>query len=150
MKVLLLLLAIALVLLIGLRLLFGHFNIGSQALRDNGKLQDCPDSPNCHTVLVNIADAGNGTALIDQLLESARAMPRSEVIEKSDTYLHVIFTSALLGFKDDLECLIETTVETGTVTLACKSASRVGYSDFDVNRQRVETLLAKAAIRQVS
>jgi len=145
MKLLFLVLAIALVLFIGLRLLFGHFNIGSQALRENGKLQACPDSPNCHTVSVNIADAGDATVLIDQLLESVRAMPRSEVIEKTDNYLHVIFTSAMLGFKDDLECLIET-VEAGTVTLTCKSASRVGYSDFDVNRRRVDTLLDKAKI----
>jgi len=93
MKILLLLLAIAIVLVIGLRLLFGHFNIGSQDLRADGKLQPCPDSPNCHAVSVELNDAGNGAEVMSKLMESVRAMSRSEVKENSDNYLHVVYTS---------------------------------------------------------
>lgn len=147
MKILLLLLAIAIVLVIGLRLLFGHFNIGSQNLRADGKLQPCPDSPNCHAVSVELNDAGKGIEVMSKLMESVRAMSRSEVKENSDNYLHVVYTSALLGYKDDLECLIETTGNE-SATLHCRSASRVGYSDFDINRKRIDQLLDKAGIKK--
>jgi len=149
MKILLLLLASVIVLLIGLRLLFGHFNMGSQALRINDTLQPCPESPNCHMVSVNIADSENQGELMERLLESVNSMPGSRVMQKTSNYLHVVFTSTLLGFKDDLECLVETTIE-GSTTLHCKSASRVGYSDFGINRKRVDQLLEMASIRQPS
>ena len=149
MKILLLLLAIAVVVLIGLRLLFGHFITGSQALVVNDKLQACPESPNCHAISIEFTDTNDGIFLIEQLHDSARAMTGSDVIEKTDNYLHVSYTSAVFGFKDDLECLIETTGEE-TITLHCRSASRVGYSDFDMNRKRIDKLLSEANIRQPS
>jgi len=149
MKVLLIILAVVIVLLFGLRLLFGHFYTGSQALRINNHLQPCPDSPNCHVVSVDISESLNQLDLVEQLLGSINDMPRSVVVEKTDNYLHAIFTSTLLGFKDDLECLIETNSDE-SATLHCRSASRVGYSDFNINRKRVDQLLEMASIRPPS
>lgn len=51
-------------------------------------------------------------------------------------YVAVEFKSALFGFVDDVELLIDETED----VLHVRSASRVGYSDMGVNRQRVEAL----------
>ncbi|HOW77583.1 MAG TPA: DUF1499 domain-containing protein [Candidatus Competibacteraceae bacterium] len=50
-------------------------------------------------------------------------------------YLHVEFRSAVFGFVDDMEFYFS---PPGTIQV--RSASRTGYSDFGVNRERVETL----------
>ncbi len=60
-------------------------------------------------------------------------MPRTEVIEATDEYLHAVCRT-LLGFRDDLEFRFSP-VE-GVVHV--QSASRVGLFDFGVNRRRVE------------
>lgn len=44
--------------------------------------------------------------------------------------------SALFRFADDVEFFLDE----GTSTIHMRSASRVGYSDFGVNRRRVEEI----------
>jgi len=53
-------------------------------------------------------------------------------------YLHAEFRSAVFGFVDDVEFYVSP-----PGTLQVRSASRTGYSDFGVNRERVETLRAR-------
>ena len=59
------------------------------------------------------------------------------VTTKSD-YIKVEVTSSLFGFVDDLEVYLDEK----TKLIHCKSASRVGYSDFGVNKKRVVKLFA--------
>ncbi len=63
-------------------------------------------------------------------------LPRTKLIEEEDGYLHYEFTSLLLRFVDDVEFLFDE----GSKAIHFRSASRVGYGDFGVNRRRVEDI----------
>ncbi len=54
----------------------------------------------------------------------------------TDDYLHAECSSAVFGFVDDLELHLRPAEK----LIAVRSASRVGHSDFGVNRKRVEQL----------
>jgi uncharacterized protein (DUF1499 family) len=54
----------------------------------------------------------------------------------TDIYLWATYRSRLFRFVDDLELRLD--AEKGVVHV--RSASRLGYSDFGVNRERVEML----------
>ncbi len=109
-----------------------------------GRLAPCPSSPNCvssrstdakHRVepLSVAGDAETGwQALIDRVAE----LPRTRIVEQSPRYLRAECRSALFGFVDDLELLLEP--EAARVQV--RSASRTGYGDMGVNRRRVEGL----------
>ena len=109
-----------------------------------GKLSACPSSPNCVCsdetgtssaieALRLAIDASDAWPLIEQ---AVRELPRTHIVSNGAEYIHAECTSSLLGFVDDLELHLR--AHDGLV--AVRSASRLGYSDFGVNRKRVEQL----------
>ena len=68
--------------------------------------------------------------------DAVAAMPRTRIVEERPGYLHAECTSRIFRFVDDLELLRS---ETGD-RVDVRSASRVGYGDWGVNRARVESL----------
>lgn len=113
-------------------------NLGVQ----DGRLTPCPTSPNCvnsqasdsdqHIAPLPLkGDRAQTQALLVKLLSSE---PRVTLVEQHEHYLRAEFASQLLGFVDDVEFLI------GEQHVDVRSASRLGYSDFDVNRKRIEQL----------
>ena len=54
----------------------------------------------------------------------------------TDDYIHAECSSAVFGFVDDLELHLRAAQK----LIAVRSASRLGHSDFGVNRKRVENL----------
>lgn len=66
-------------------------------------------------------------------------MPGAEVQIAAPDYLHATFTSRWMRYVDDLELLFPATG--GIVQV--RSSSRLGYSDFGVNRARVEALRSR-------
>lgn len=54
----------------------------------------------------------------------------------NNNYIAATFSSSLFGFVDDLEVRFSVTEN----VIHIRSASRVGYGDFGVNRRRVESL----------
>ena len=68
--------------------------------------------------------------------ELVSELPRTRIIKEGSGYLHAECQSALLGFVDDLELHLRSSEG----VIAVRSASRLGYSDFGVNRRRVEAL----------
>jgi len=117
----------------------------------NGRLAACPVSPNC--VCTQAEDQEHWIAPLNaafqepnplQLLEEVvREMPRVTVVESSNDYLRVEFRSLLFRFCDDVEFFHE--VSSGRIHF--RSASRVGYSDLGVNRQRMEEIRARFLAR---
>jgi uncharacterized protein (DUF1499 family) len=113
-------------------------NLGIHA----GHLSGCPATPNCvssqasaraqHINMLPIS--GNSALTQKRLLTVLAGMPRAKVIRTQDNYVHAEFTSQMLRFVDDMELLID------AQGVEVRSASRLGYSDFGVNRQRVEQL----------
>lgn len=111
----------------------------------SGQLTPCSTKPNCvnsesapsdeHSV----AAFGINTAMGEDPLQivKARVEAMGGVVTRMENgYLAATFTSGFFGFVDDLELRHD---KNNTV-LHVRSSSRVGYSDWGVNRKRVETL----------
>jgi uncharacterized protein (DUF1499 family) len=111
---------------------------------NDSRLGDCPESPNCISSEAHdeehrarpyrLRSFSADTWQVVQ--EQVAAMPRTNIITATDTYLHAECRSPILGFVDDLEL----NLRAGQAQIQVRSASRVGYSDLGVNRRRVETL----------
>lgn len=63
-------------------------------------------------------------------------MKRARIVLAEERYIRAEFTSAFFRFVDDVEFLLDD----GTETIHVRSASRVGHSDFGVNRRRVKEI----------
>ena len=109
---------------------------------NNDRLFPCPTSPNCvcsfdedkmHSIEPLVMHQ-EPEADLDRLVELIAQIPRTKVVTRADNYLHVEFASLVFRFVDDVEFLVDPTK--GVIEL--KSASRVGYSDFGVNRRRID------------
>lgn len=113
-------------------------------LTDN-QLKACPDRPSCvcstdgrdrHAIAPLAIPEAHKAAPLAGLAAVVQAMPRTNIIEQTDAYLHATFTSGLFRFVDDVEFLLDGDV------VQVRSVSRKGYSDLGVNRKRVEAIRA--------
>jgi uncharacterized protein (DUF1499 family) len=107
-------------------------------------LAACPQTPNCVSsqaeegrhAIAPFSFAGNAQAAWGRLRTAVLSEPRITLVEEGANYLHVEARSRLFGFVDDVEFLLVPEEE----LIHLRSASRSGYSDFGVNRRRVERL----------
>ena len=113
-----------------------------------GLLGGCPESPNCvssaspasdeqHSI-APFAVQGDGQAAWTALVAAVAALPRTEIVKNEGGYLQAVQTSALMRYNDDFEFLLDS----GAGVIHVRSASRVGYGDMGVNRDRIETVRA--------
>ena len=111
---------------------------------NNNQLSPCPDSPNCvvsqngdekHSIAA-IPYTGDRATAKETLLKVLSVVPRTEIVEDSDNYIHAESTSRIFKFVDDVEFYLP---EDGNV-IHVRSASRVGESDLGVNRRRIEQI----------
>lgn len=110
----------------------------------DGKLAPCPDSPNCVSTqsaypahaLAPFTYTGTAPDAIAGLRKIVAGMKRALIMAETDTYLHIEFTSAVFRFVDDVEFVVDETEK----KIHVRSASRIGYSDFGVNRRRIERI----------
>ncbi len=111
---------------------------------NNSKLATCPTSPNCVSSDATDGDhhikpfrlAGPPAEAWRMTQRLVATLPRTKIITDENNYLHAECRSALFGFVDDLELLVRP--EEGMMSV--RSAARLGYADFGVNRKRVEQL----------
>jgi uncharacterized protein (DUF1499 family) len=120
----------------------------------DGKLASCPNSPNCvssqslddlHKIAPLTYNSPPEKALAD-LKSVIQSLPKTKIISESSDYLYAEFTSALMGFVDDVEFYFD---PSGNI-IHVRSASRLGQSDLGVNRKRIEAIRAKLAETQQS
>ena len=111
---------------------------------NDGQLSPCPESPNCvvsqngdeeHSVAAIPYTSDRSTAK-ETLLKVLSVVPRTEVIEQTDNYIHTESTSRIFKFVDDAEFYFPE----GEKVIQVRSASRVGESDLGVNRRRIEQI----------
>ena len=112
-----------------------------------GILPPCPGSPNC--VSSQAMDArrrvepirftGDGASAWYRLRRVIVGMKRARIAEETDGYLRAEFRSAVFGFVDDVEFLLDPDGR----RIDVRSASRTGKYDFGVNRRRVEEIRAR-------
>jgi uncharacterized protein (DUF1499 family) len=109
-----------------------------------GVLAPCPDKPNCvrsgaadprHAIAPINATAPLADALAT-LVGIAAVMPGARVVTARTDYAHLEFATPLMGFVDD----VELAVDAAGGVIQVRSASRVGTSDFGVNRKRIDDL----------
>ncbi|MEW4568356.1 DUF1499 domain-containing protein [Tautonia sp. JC769] len=108
------------------------------------RLASCPDSPNCVSSQSEDAEhrveplplRGSASEALGRLRSVLETMPRTRIVDEQEYYLHVVATSLVFGFVDDVEFLVGEDEQ----VIHVRSASRVGHSDLGVNRDRVERI----------
>ncbi len=81
---------------------------------------------------------GSGTVSLQTLAAVLVSMPGVAVVEQRPDYLYAQAETRWMKFTDDLEFWFNPS--RGAIEL--RSASRLGRKDYEVNRQRVETIRA--------
>ena len=108
----------------------------------NGRLAACPESPNCvNSQAIDKEHAidpftyeGSREAAFNRLEDALKSCKRMNLVEEKENYLRVECTSAIMRFVDDVEFYFPKNKN----IIEVRSASRIGYSDLGVNRDRVE------------
>ncbi len=110
----------------------------------DGKLALCPNTPNCvssqssdteHNIEPLTFNSTPREAMAD-LKTVLQNLKKTKIITENKNYLYVEFTSAIMGFVDDVEFSLDETAK----VIHVRSASRLGQSDLGVNRKRIETI----------
>ena len=107
-----------------------------------GMFLPCPNSPNC--VSTHDDDARHAMKPLPFLgtKEESRArvlkilneMKRTRIVKEKETYLHAECMTAVFRFVDDVEFYFDDKNQ----VVHYRSASRVGYYDFGMNRKRMK------------
>ncbi|WP_280770298.1 DUF1499 domain-containing protein [Salipaludibacillus daqingensis] len=112
---------------------------------NDGHLSELPSSPNAVSTQTSIdekrvdpfpfkdGDLKTSYSLIEKILNSEE---QAEIVEKTDNYIHAVFTSPTMRYKDDVEFYFDTNNQ----RVDYRSASRIGYSDMGANQQRYERI----------
>lgn len=118
---------------------------GNAAGLFDGKLQKCPDKPNCVCSEQNddvdhfisplpISDSYESDSLT--VLKDIIGELKGEIQTHNETYISATFSSPLFGFVDDVEMRVDSKQN----VIHMRSASRVGHGDLGANRKRVELI----------
>jgi uncharacterized protein (DUF1499 family) len=112
----------------------------------DGRLAPCPNKPNCVSSRAASSDkqhyiealtySGEPAQARERLERAIAGMKRARVVVREANYWRAEFTSALWRFVDDVEFLFDDNAR----RIDIRSAARVGYSDFGVNRRRMEEI----------
>jgi uncharacterized protein (DUF1499 family) len=110
----------------------------------NGQLAPCPASPNCvcthaeddEHAIEPLRFIGTPAEAMAKLKQALDMLPRKQVVTETPDYLHVECWSLIFRYTDDVEFLIDGPIQ----TIQFRSASRIGRSDFGVNRARMEAI----------
>ena len=108
------------------------------------KLKPCPESPNCVSsqssdkahYIQPIAFTDSATVALQQMKKIILTLPRTRLVSENKQSLHVEFKTRFMNYVDDVEIIIDD----ANKEMHIRSASRTGYSDFGVNRRRVEQI----------
>jgi uncharacterized protein (DUF1499 family) len=114
---------------------------------NNGHLTECPDTPNCvnsqaadeQHFIQPILFSGTQQEAQSAILKLLKTWKRTRIIVSEENYIRAEFTSMVFRFVDDVEFYIPSTKAEETI-IHVRSASRIGYSDLGVNRDRIERI----------
>ena len=115
----------------------------------NGNLKAPPPSPNAvssqatggYPQIAPIVYKGSQEQAMKALKTIIESTPNTRIIEVKPDYLYAEYTSALMGFVDDVEFYFP---PNGKI-IHVRSASRLGHSDLGANRKRIEAVRARLA-----
>jgi uncharacterized protein (DUF1499 family) len=110
----------------------------------DGRLAPCPPKPNCvcsqdpdaaHRV-DPIAFGGSPEEALAAIVALVEADPLAELAGHEGRWVHAVWRSPVMGFRDDVELLVDR--DAGVIHV--RAAARVGYSDLGANARRVESI----------
>jgi uncharacterized protein (DUF1499 family) len=107
-----------------------------------GKLSPVPTSPNAVSSQSEDPDKkvepipfqGGLKESIEWIKEGLRAYGSIEILEEEENYIHAVHTTGKMKYKDDIEFYFDDE----SALIQFRSASRIGYSDMGLNRQRYD------------
>lgn len=109
-------------------------------------IRDCPKSPNCVSTLTDQQDKKMDAIPITKSAEEVMVALKAviskeggELLEEDSNFLHFLFKTTLLRFKDDVYFYYDSEGQ----QLHFKSQSRSGYSDLGKNRSRMKSIVKK-------
>lgn len=108
---------------------------------NDSQLKECPESLNCVSTQTQqkskrmdpITFALDPKEVLKVIKSVVESLPRTELQNESAHYLHYTFKSKIFGFTDDVEFVIDPEHK----LIHFRSASRTGYSDMGVNKERM-------------
>lgn len=106
----------------------------------DGKLAKMPNSPNAVSSQTDIEDkkveplvfSGGLEDSKNKILSIIDSYKGTEIIKNEKNYIHVIFKTSGMKFRDDVEFYFDERNK----LIHFRSASRVGYSDMGLNKER--------------
>ena len=121
----------------------GTVNQASSASSEK-KLPLCRDSPNCVSSQADDAPhfiapfriSGSPEKAWQALKKALNSQSRMVITDETADTLQAEATSLIFRFVDDINVILDTDMN----LIHIRSASRTGYSDFGVNRKRIEAL----------
>lgn len=138
---------IVLVVLIGgvsLMMFFNNKKVPENIGVKDGKLAEMPSSPNAVSSQTDVEEKrveplpfkGNLQASKSAVLNVLKQYGDTEIVTNSGNYIHAVHTTKAMKFRDDLEFYF---AENESL-IHFRSASRVGYSDRGLNRERYQKI----------
>lgn len=125
---------------------------------ENGQLTQCPDKPNCVSSFLKteqhyikpIIITSTRLEIKGDIVKIVNELKNSKITVLENNYVRAEFSSKVFGFVDDVEFYFPETNSTETnsteTIIQIRSGARVGYSDFNVNRNRMEKIRIKFEI----
>lgn len=112
---------------------------------ENGKLREIPNKKNAVSTETSFLDKLIPPMNFKENLEKTKADLRKslaayggiDLIKEDNNYIYAIATTPTMRFHDDIEIYFD---ETDRI-IHFRSASRAGYSDMGLNRQRYEKIV---------
>lgn len=107
-------------------------------------LPPCPKTPNCVSTLATderhaiapIAFSGSAEEAMSRLARILESMPRTKIVARDERSIQAVFITRLMRYRDDGMFVIDDEAK----VIHFRSASRIGRSDWGVNRKRMEEI----------
>lgn len=107
----------------------------------DGRLAQCPDKPNCVNTENNDLPAISFGSLPPEsawnIVQTVIKEQGGKIIKADSTYIWATFETPMIKFTDDVEARIDKKER----FIHLRSASRVGYYDFNTNKKRLKGLI---------
>ncbi|MGH4123952.1 MAG: DUF1499 domain-containing protein [Clostridium sp.] len=111
---------------------------------NKGKLAQMPNKPNAVSSETEEKDKkvealvfkGNLKNSKDMIIKVIENYGNAKIIKKETNYIYAIFTTGIMKYHDDVEFYFDESKK----LIQIRSASRIGYSDMGLNRERYNKL----------
>ncbi|MCB2299082.1 DUF1499 domain-containing protein [Clostridium tagluense] len=111
---------------------------------NNGKLAQMPNKPNAVSSETEEKDKkvealhfkGNLKDSKDKVIKAIENYGNVKIIKNETNYVYVVFATGIMKYHDDVEFYFDESKK----LIQIRSASRIGYSDMGLNRERYNKL----------